>query len=559
MRLWRGFHHPELPELIAYAWEFEELLILCPPVLPNHYWIESLPAESIEFRGDWREEDQKVLKEIHAQPKKTSPSFPEKPVFGVFTSGTLNRNPRLVLYSKANIQTSIDGVLSFFDRERIQSVFSYAQPFHTFGLVLGYVMSFLKGFALHAPTGRYGRTMHEAWFEQTGTGCLTLGTPTHFYDLVEWTRAQNKTPAASYSCIIGGAPVPKALWEKTQSILKIEAPSIGYGCTEASPGLTHLAPGLKPDVDAEIGHPLPATSFELREDGVRFEGTQLCMALLQEGDWIFPKALTVPDELALLSNGRYVFKNRLGLVLNRGGAKYSLEHIENTLQAELGAEVIAVALPDARLGEDLGLLVEAGANFSRIQTWLKTRFSLPLPPTHFKTLDALPLNLSGKKDRARALTELTHPKKVLLEFPLPVSKLGDWLPHRPPMVWVDEVVEITAETGVCAVTIQEKAGYYGESGVRETAPIEWMAQSYGFIKTAQALSGFIPLTDSPNKAYLVAVKGLSFEGALPRAGERATIHIGQTRQVGPLSLFEGIIKNQAQHVVCRAQVKVYAE
>src|ERR1044072_8817899 len=112
IRVWQGFHSEEIKKLIGETWlSDDQLLILAPPgVNANDF----LPA--IEATREW----------------------PARPVLGLFTSGTTAGGKKSFLYSKANIRASLEGILKFFDVSRIDSIFCYPQPFHTFGLLLGY-------------------------------------------------------------------------------------------------------------------------------------------------------------------------------------------------------------------------------------------------------------------------------------------------------------------------------------------------------------------------------------------------------------------------------------
>ncbi len=351
--IWRGNHEPALAELVARVWQENDLLILCPPHVSGLSWVRHLPMGEVEFVGETL-----AASGAFEMPRGTAwDEQDERPVFGLFTSGT-TREPRLVLCSKRNVEAAIEGILSLFDSHRIDSVFCYPQPFHTFGLVLGYVMAHLRGYRHIAAPGKYSKAAHLAWIREVGPGTLTLGTPTHFHDLIDVVRATRSTPHASYSCIIGGAPTSVRLWHEVQDVLRIEAPSIGYGCTEASPGLTHLAPGVPPTQDGEIGVPLPRVDLRLLPDlGIEFSGPNACLAVVEGETLTFPSCISIADVLEERSDGCLLFRGRADHMLNRGGTKYSLEDIERVIQSALGAEALCVAVPDLRLGEDLAVVV----------------------------------------------------------------------------------------------------------------------------------------------------------------------------------------------------------
>ncbi|MBI3556417.1 MAG: AMP-binding protein, partial [Deltaproteobacteria bacterium] len=321
IRLWKGYHSQGLRSLLAQTWSAssnDEMLIACPPFLKDLDFVRQLPAGEIEFCGEW------AGLEIERKAGE-SRSYAEPPVLGVFTSGTVSGVARLVLYSRANIESSLDAILALFERSRIETVFCYPQPFHTFGLILGYALPMLRDFQLVTGQGRYSRSFHELRAAQRNERLLTLGTPTHFHDLLSYVREAGIELAPSYSSIVGGAMVSVAQWRAIRDFLHVQAPSIGYGATEASPGVSHLPPGREPLEDGEIGFAFPHLSVALHAGrGLEFSGRSLCLAMIQDGRLEFPKSVLLTDDVRQRDDGRLVYQGRTELILNRGGQKYSL-------------------------------------------------------------------------------------------------------------------------------------------------------------------------------------------------------------------------------------------
>ncbi len=431
IQLWKGYHESTLPELIRGAWESTagnpSTLILCPPLLgkktEDFNFLPCLPDRKITALGDWTQEERNSLAKVDETSRAGNflSRWEETPVLGVFTSGTVGK-PRLVLYSRKNIEASLHAILSVFERDRIDAIFSYPQPFHTFGLVLGYLQSLITEKPLIAPSGRYTSEFHSAWLKAAGQypGMLTLGTPTHFQDLVKFVSQLPSPPPFTYSAVVGGAATPRALWLALRDRVKISAPSIGYGCTEASPGLTHLPPGMEPEQDGEIGGALPETELViLPGSGIEFHGPQTCLATIQEGKIHFPTRVLILDRLREERPGRFIFEGRYDLVFNRGGVKFSLEEIEGHLKSSFpGTAFLCVATKDERLGEDLGILFCAEGTFStvtddspvlpilpevaEIAESLSRRFHARFDPRRILHVEILPTNSAAKPDRAIA-------------------------------------------------------------------------------------------------------------------------------------------------------------
>ncbi len=403
IRLWKGYHGAELAPLVAGSWDANTLLILCPPLLQDFSFISAFPPGGLELYGAWSSAEAESLKAV---PRRATKFTGEAPALGVFTSGTLSVTPRLVLYSRRNVLASLDAIYALFDLDRIQHVFCYPQAFHTFGLTLGYLAAHKLGWHLHAPEGKYSSSSHHQRIELREDRVLTLGTPTHFFDLCETLQQTGASLTPSYTCILGGAPVSQTLWLRVRNELSIEAPSTGYGCTEAAPGITHLPPGQVPTQDDEIGYPLSSIRSRIApENGVRIEGESLCIGIIQNGQLETPHHLCIRDRIETTAEGRWLYRGRLDLTMNRGGAKYSLEAIEKAVLDGTGLTAVAVQVRDARLGEDLALAVQNLGELTReqmltsLQTTVREVFSLKLLPERTHFLPTFPLNECSKLDR----------------------------------------------------------------------------------------------------------------------------------------------------------------
>jgi acyl-CoA synthetase (AMP-forming)/AMP-acid ligase II len=370
IEIWRGYHSEEILRKIESAWNGKCFLVLLPENAPS---MAAIPTERLR-------------------------ELPEPPVLGLLTSGTMSR--KMVLYSKRNLESSLEGIFSFFDVGRIESVFSYPQPYHVFGLALGYLFPLLYGKKLNVNYGPYSRTSHEAWLKCVDSRTLTLGTPTHFHDLIRFVRESETIPDASYSSIVGGASVNKTLWEEMQSVLKIEAPSIGYGASELSPGATHLPPGRSPIEDGEIGISLPNVSIRVDEGtGLTVRGPNVCLAIINGEEVICPSEISLRDEIKVRADGSMVFKHRTDLLLNRGGEKFSLEQIEGKIGERFGIRAVGVGLEHPRLGEELALVVEGDPDRTPVYEFLHREFGREFDPKYFYPIERLPLNGSSKIDR----------------------------------------------------------------------------------------------------------------------------------------------------------------
>lgn len=142
-------------------------------------------------------------------------------------------------------------------------------------------------------------------------------------------------------------------------------------------------------------------------------------------------------------------------------------------------------------------------------------------------------------------------------LPLKVEELAMYLPHRPPMVWIDTVERLSSTGGVCSVRSHKNAHYFDKSGIRWSAPIEWMAQAYGFVKAAQVATGLLPLSEQPKITFLAQVKDAEVLKEL--SDENFFIEVMLTRALGPMSLVTGTVRDESREVVAKATLKLFAQ
>jgi acyl-CoA synthetase (AMP-forming)/AMP-acid ligase II len=394
--IWSGSHSIEIKVLIKEVCSNPDLfLILCPPRIKVEdltLYYPFLPKDEVEFHGDFSG--------INCFKNDQGMDYSVPPRFALFSTGTSDLNPKLIFYTLENLTESINGIFSFFKDLEIKTIFSYPRPYHVFGLALGYVAAELKNLELIVSEGVYSSKDHLKWQETTnkfGRNLLTLGTPTHFLDAGSLNKINS-----SLTCIIGGARVDQKIWDYAQTKLLIKMPSIGYGCSETSPGVTHLSPGIRPLFDGDIGKLLPNTWLE----GDLFNGANVCQAIVQNEKIFYPNGkYELGDVLTLTNNGNYHFQNRKNFYLNRGGEKFSLEEIEHKLKASLGVDCIAVVVKNDRLGEDLGII--STINCEKILNALKEIYGHNFSSSLICQIDKIPVNENAKFDRRKCLELLT--------------------------------------------------------------------------------------------------------------------------------------------------------
>jgi len=145
-----------------------------------------------------------------------------------------------------------------------------------------------------------------------------------------------------------------------------------------------------------------------------------------------------------------------------------------------------------------------------------------------------------------------------LKFPIPVSELEAWVPHRLPMIWVSDVLSVSEKGGECRVVYDSGAHYASSAGLRRSSLIEWIAQAYAFTEACRRKMQGTP-EGAPAAAYLVGLKQMDFFDELyPEPGDECRVTVKTLRAFYPLILFEGNVFNSQNQTLARGVIKVYA-
>jgi len=149
-----------------------------------------------------------------------------------------------------------------------------------------------------------------------------------------------------------------------------------------------------------------------------------------------------------------------------------------------------------------------------------------------------------------------------MTLPIRVQDIEKYLPHRPPMVWIDEVLEFAEKAGQCRVRLKADGHYMSAEGLRATSFIEFIAQAYGFISVCHHIYILDPNSKPLSKAFLASLKDVELPSAETlkelKAGDELLISISGVRQMGPIVLFNGTVRC-GDRILCEAQMKVFKE
>lgn len=146
--------------------------------------------------------------------------------------------------------------------------------------------------------------------------------------------------------------------------------------------------------------------------------------------------------------------------------------------------------------------------------------------------------------------------------PVQVKDIARFLPHRPPMVWIDQVVSFSEKSGECRVRLKPEGHYMTGGKLRPSSCLEFIAQAYGFISVCHHIYILDPNSKPLTKAFLASIKGakLPSEELLDQihVEDELSITISGVRQMGPIVLFNGKVTRD-DLVLCTTQMKVFKE
>jgi predicted hotdog family 3-hydroxylacyl-ACP dehydratase len=130
----------------------------------------------------------------------------------------------------------------------------------------------------------------------------------------------------------------------------------------------------------------------------------------------------------------------------------------------------------------------------------------------------------------------------------PIEEL---LPHRPPMLWIDEVTWHEGDAIRCSLRIRDQV-FVADGEVEPVVSIEWMAQTVG------ALVGLYDrrVQLAPRPGYLIAIPEAEFAVERFLVGDVLELHARRTWGDETLASFEARVEREGT-LAARAQLSVY--
>jgi acyl-[acyl-carrier-protein]-phospholipid O-acyltransferase/long-chain-fatty-acid--[acyl-carrier-protein] ligase len=347
----------------------------------------------------------------------------------IFSSGSEGA-PKGVMLSHRNVMANLKQIATVLNVEEEDCILATLPLFHAFGFTVTCMLPLVEGIALVCqPDPTDAVNVGKAAARHRATIMCATSTFLGIY-----LRNQKLHPLmfSSLRAVVAGgeklSPAIKSSFEARFHVPVLE----GYGCTETTPVASvnlpdyldtqwwHLQRGQR---EGTVGMALPGSLFRIvdpvtlaplpvGESGlILVGGSQIMQGYLNEPERT-AEAIIEADGLRWFKTGDrgYLDEDGFLTVIDRysrfakvGGEMISLSAVERAVQAELEQPELvlaAIALPDARKGEKIVLLVE-GADGDAIQARLRRSSLPPLHrPARVYTVDKIPLLGSGKVDFA---------------------------------------------------------------------------------------------------------------------------------------------------------------
>jgi predicted hotdog family 3-hydroxylacyl-ACP dehydratase len=136
-------------------------------------------------------------------------------------------------------------------------------------------------------------------------------------------------------------------------------------------------------------------------------------------------------------------------------------------------------------------------------------------------------------------------------MPVAIEKL---IPHRPPMRWVDKLVDCTDTTATATARFTAAHHAVTNGAVTETALVECVAQTVA-AALGHRLRG-AGKSGAANQGMLAAVSNFKIHSA-PALDSTLTISVREVKRLGPMLLIASTISCEGQ-VIASGELSLYA-
>ncbi len=288
--------------------------------------------------------------------------------------------------------------------------------FHTFGYKAGILACLMAGATiLPEPVFDTGRLLHRIAEERV---TVLPGPPTIFQSILDHPDRSRFDLSSLRLVVTGAAVVPVELVERLGGELGVETVLTAYGLTEATGTVTMCRRGDPPEVVAQTsGRAIPDVEVRVVDAAGRtcpagdageivvrgynvmrgyFNDAKATEEAIDAEGWLHTGDIGVMD-----AGGNVRVTDRLKDMYVSGGFNVYPAEVEAVLRTHPRVvQVAVIGVPDTRMGE-VGLAVvvptdEASDLEGELTAWAGERLANFKVPRSVRTVDALPVNASGK-------------------------------------------------------------------------------------------------------------------------------------------------------------------
>ncbi len=333
------------------------------------------------------------------------------------TSGTTSR-PKMVPLSQANIAISAANIVTTLGLRAADRCLNVMPHFHIHGLMAG-LMAPMRGGSSVVCTPRFDAVKFYAWMDEYHPTYYTA-VPTMHQAILERSDSCSDTIDRSALRFIRSSsaslpPVVMADLQATFGCPVIES----YGMTEAAHQMASNPMPPAPQKAGTVGLAAGPEVAIMEEDGSRLlpvgetgeiviRGANVTGGYLenpQANEDAFTEGwFRTGDQGVFDADGYLSITGRLKEIINRGGEKIAPREIDEVLLSYEGVvQAVAFAIPDQRLGEEVGaaVILAAGADVSQhdLQQYVAKRLADFKVPRRILFVDAIPKGATGKLQR----------------------------------------------------------------------------------------------------------------------------------------------------------------
>ncbi|MTA87977.1 MAG: AMP-binding protein [Actinobacteria bacterium] len=333
----------------------------------------------------------------------------------VFTSGTTGK-PKGVMVTHAQTLRVFEvwaDVVGLAEGDRYLIVNPF---FHTFGYKSGIIASFLKGATMiPEPVFDVQKVLTRIAAEKVS---MLPGPPTLFLSILNDPNRDSFDLSSLRVAVTGAAAIPVSMIERMRDELTFKNIITAYGLTEATGTVTMCRPEDDPETIAlTSGRAIPDTEVRIVDENnnelprgeageIVCRGYNVMLGYLDNPEataetidtdgWLHTGDVGIMDE-----RGYVRITDRTKDMFIVGGFNAYPAEIENLLMAYEGvAQVAVVGVPDERMGEvGMAFVVPRDGvtvDVAALSTWAREAMANFKVPRHFRIVEVLPTNASGK-------------------------------------------------------------------------------------------------------------------------------------------------------------------